>query len=118
VDQLVRSYLHRNGNYRSNAVLHSAYVMQADSTAATTWLLDVSQAAADPTVVLQDIVNAKWIPQANRGPIYQRIPGSEAGVVGENRGLEQENAKSDLWTGKCAGWSSWLSQSNTIRLLT
>lgn len=97
VDQLVRAYLHRNGNYRSNAVLHSAYVMQVDSTAATAWLLDVSQAAADPTVVLQDMANVKWIPQANRGPIYQRILDAKLASVAKTEGLEQENAKSELW---------------------
>jgi cellulose synthase operon protein C len=97
VDQLVRAYLHRHGNYRSNAVLHSAYVMQVDSTAATAWLLDVSQAAADPTVVLQDVVNVKWIPQANRGPIYQRILDAKQALVAKTEGLEQENAKSELW---------------------
>jgi len=97
VDQLVRSYLRRNGNYRSNAVLHSTYVMQADSTAATAWLLDVSQAAADSTAVLQDIVNVKWIPLANRGPIYQRILDAKQASVAKTEGLAQENAKSDLW---------------------
>src|SRR5580658_2525363 len=30
IEQLVRAYLHRNGNYRSNAVLHSVYVLQSD----------------------------------------------------------------------------------------
>ena len=30
VDALLRAYLRRNGNYRSNALLHSAYVAMAD----------------------------------------------------------------------------------------
>jgi Flp pilus assembly protein TadD len=97
VDQLVRAYLHHNGNYRSNAVLHSAYVVQADSRAATSWLLEVSQAAPDPTIVLGDIVDVKWIPQGNRGPIYQRILEAKQASVAKSEGLEQENAKAELW---------------------
>ena len=36
VRALLRAYLHRNGNYRSNALLHSAYVASADPAAAPT----------------------------------------------------------------------------------
>ncbi len=117
VDQLVRSYLHRNGNYRSNAVLHSAYVMQADSTAATAWLLDVSQAATDSTVVLQDIVNVKWIPLANRGPIYQRILDAKQALVAKTEGLEQENAKSELWNWQVR-WLEFLVESKQYNQAT
>ena len=98
VDQVVRAYLRRNGNYRSNAVLHSAYVMQADSIAASSWLLDISQAAPDPPTILQDIVNVNWIPLANRGPIYQRILDAKQASVAKTEGLEQQNAKADLWS--------------------
>ena len=96
VDQLVREYLRRNGNYRSNALLHSAYVAQNDPAAATAWLLDVSQAASDPTLVLQDIVEATWIPLANRGPILQRILDAMQAATTKTEGLEQETAKSTL----------------------
>lgn len=96
VDQLVREYLRRNGNYRSNALLHSAYVAQSDPAAATAWLLDVSQAAPDPTLVLQDIVEASWIPLANRGPIFQRILDAMQTATAKTEGLEQETAKSAL----------------------
>ena len=36
VDALLRAYLRHNGNYRSNALLHSAYVATGDPAAATT----------------------------------------------------------------------------------
>ena len=96
VDQLVREYLRHNGNYRSNALLHSAYVAQSDPAAATAWLLDVSQAAPDPTLVLQDIVEATWIPLANRAPIFQRILDAMQAATAKTEGLEQETAKSTL----------------------
>ena len=99
IEQLVRAYLHRNGNYRSNAVLHSVYVLQSDPAAATTWLLDLSTSAPDPTIVLQDLVDISWIPLANRGPLYQRIlEAVEAGTRKAAAGLEQENAKATLWS--------------------
>jgi Flp pilus assembly protein TadD len=98
VDQLLRAYLRRNGNYRSNALLHSAYLAQSDPTAATAWLLDLSMAAPDPTVVLQDVVEVQWIPIANRAPIFQRILEAKLAAVAKAEGLEQENAKSTLWT--------------------
>ena len=96
VDALVRAYLHRNGNYRSNALLHSVYAATGDPAAATAWLLDVSSSAPDPIVILSDVVDAQWIPLSQRGPILQRIlEGKQAGLA-KAEGLEQENAQSEL----------------------
>ena len=95
-DTLVRAYLHRNGNYRSNALLHSVYAATGDPAAATAWLLDVSSSAPDPIVILADVVDAQWIPLEQRGPIFQRIlEGKQAGLA-KAEGLEKENAQSEL----------------------
>jgi Flp pilus assembly protein TadD len=107
VDQLLRAYLHRNGNYRSNALLHSAYVAQPEPTTATAWLLDVSSAAQDPVTVLADVANAQWIPMANRGAIYQRILDAKQAQVAKTEGVEQEGAKSDLRNWQL-GWVGYL----------
>lgn len=98
IEQLVRAYLHRNGNYRSNAVLHSVYVLQSDPAAATSWLLELSTAASDPTIVLQDIVDMSWIPLANRGPLYQRILEVVQAATAKAEGLQQENARAVWWS--------------------
>ena len=108
VDQLLRAYLRRNGNYRSNALLHSAYLAESDPTAATAWLLDLSLAAPDPTVVLEDVADVQWIPIANRAPIFQRILEAKLAGVAKAEGLEQENAKSALWTWQLR-WVKYLS---------
>ena len=97
VDQLLRAYLRRNGNYRSNALLHSAYLAASDPAAATAWLLDLSAAAPDPTIVLEDVAEVQWIPIANRAPIFQRILEAKLAAVAKAEGLEQENAKLALW---------------------
>ncbi|HEY6389401.1 MAG TPA: hypothetical protein VIX91_27275 [Candidatus Acidoferrum sp.] len=98
IEQLVRAYLHRNGNYRSNAVLHSVYVLQSDPAAATSWLLELSTAAPDPTIVLQDIVDISWIPLANRGRLYQRILEAVQAATAKAEGLQQENARAVWWS--------------------
>jgi tetratricopeptide (TPR) repeat protein len=98
VDQLLRAYLRRNGNYRSNALLHSVYLAQSDPTTATAWLLDLSMAAPDPTVVLEDVVEVQWIPIANRSPIFQRILEAKLAAAAKAEGLEQQNAKAALWS--------------------
>jgi len=55
-------------------------------------------AAADPTVVLEDVVEVQWIPIANRAPIFRRILEAKLATVAKAEGLELENAKSTLWT--------------------
>ena len=97
IDQLLRAYLHRNGNYRSNALLHAAFITQKDPAAATAWLLDLSSAAPDPSIVLADLVDMPWIPLANRAPIYQRILEGKQIAPAKVEGLEQENARTTLW---------------------
>ena len=96
VDALLRVYLRRNGNYRSNALLHSAYVAMADPAAATPWFLDLASAADDPTTVLADVVDASWIPPAQRAPIYQRILQAKQDAVSKAEGLQKEGAQQVL----------------------
>src|SRR4029077_6841067 len=70
-DAILRTYLRHNANYRSNALLHSAYAAAGDPAAATAWLLDLSSVVHDPTIILADVADASWIPLAHRAPIYQ-----------------------------------------------
>ena len=95
-EAVLRAYLRKNGNYRSNALLQPAYTAVGDSGAATTWLLDLSTAAHDPTQVLADVVNAAWIPAVARAPIYQRILDSKQSAIGKLAGLERDYAQQDL----------------------
>ena len=107
VDALVRAYLHRNGNYRSNALLQSVYAAMGDPVAATAWLLDVSSSAQDPIVILSDVVDAKWIPLEQRGPIFQRILEGKQVTLAKAEGLEKENAQSELRSWQI-GWLGYL----------
>jgi tetratricopeptide (TPR) repeat protein len=95
-DAIVRTYLRHNGNYRSNALLQPAYAAIADPASATTWLLDVSSAAQDPTQILADVVDAPWIPLAQRAPIYRRILQSKQDALGKLAGIERDNTEQYL----------------------
>ncbi len=95
-DAIVRAYLRHNGNYRSNALLHSAYAAAGDLATATAWLLDLSAAAHDPTMILADIADASWIPLAQHAPIYQRVLESKQESVSKLTGIERDNAQQDL----------------------
>jgi predicted Zn-dependent protease len=96
VDTLLRAYLHRNGNYRSNAPLRSACLAAGDPVAATSWLLDLALAAPDPTQVLVDVADAAWIPAAQRAPIYQRILENKQNTLSRAEGFQKESAQEDL----------------------
>ena len=95
-DAIIRIYLRHNGNYRSNAILHSAFAATADRAAATAWLLELASAAHDPTQILADTVNSSWIPLAQRAPIYQRILASKETANAKLAGLERQYADQDL----------------------
>lgn len=96
VDALLRAYLRRNGNYRSNAPLRSAYLAAGDPAAATSWLLDLASAAPDPTQILADVANAPWIPVAQRAPIYQRILENKQNALSRVEGFQKDSAQEDL----------------------
>ena len=95
-EAIVRAYLRRNGNYRSNALLHSVYAAAGDPAAATAWVIDLSSAAHDPTMILADIADASWIPLAERAPIYRRILEEKETAAAKLNGLERQYADQDL----------------------
>ena len=95
-ESIVRSYLRHNGNYRSNAILHSVYAANADLATGTSTLVSLSSSAPDPASVLADIADASWIPLAQRGIIYQRILELKQEAVDKLTGVSRDNAEQDL----------------------
>ena len=108
-DALLRTYLARNGNYRSNALLHPVY-LAIGSPAATEWLLDVSATAHDQTSILMDVVNASWLPLAQRGAIYQRILRNKQDALAKLNGMERDSAQQDYDTWQ-VNWIRYLVRS-------
>ena len=95
-EAIVRTYLRRNGTWRSNAVLQPAYAAVGDPASATAWLLDVASSAQDPAHVLGDVADASWIPLAQRAAIYQRVLQFKEDAVGKHAGFEREYAEQEL----------------------
>ncbi len=108
-DALLRAYLRRNGNYRSNSPLRSAYLAAGDPAAATLWLLDLASVAPDPTQVLADLADAPWIPLAQRTPIYQRILENKQNALSGAEGLQKDSAQEDLRSWQVR-WAKYLIQ--------
>jgi predicted Zn-dependent protease len=94
-DSIIRTYLRHNGNYRSKAILHSAFAASRDP-AAITWLIDLSFAAHDPTSILAEIADASWIPIAQRAPIYQRILELKQTASSGLTGIDRQYADQEL----------------------
>lgn len=107
MDALLRAYLHLDGNYRSNAVLQSAFRAAGDPVAGVTWIVDLSAAASDPVQVLEDVAFAEWIPVERRGPIYDYILQARQKAFEKAEGLERENALSE-WSRWQLNWASYL----------
>ena len=116
-DAVLRAYLRRNGNYRSNAALRSAYLATGDPAAATAWLLDLASTARDPTQVLADLANASWIPLAQRAPIYQRILENKQNALSHVEGFQKESALEDLRTWQVL-WVKYLIQTKQFSPVT
>ncbi len=67
IDDVLRIYLARNGNYRSNELLHAAFDAAPTPDDAATLLISLISAAADPLTVYQDLLaNAAYLPSATR----------------------------------------------------
>ena len=75
---------------------NSVYAATGNPPEATSWLLDVSSVAPNPSVILADLVNVPWIPLAQRGPIFQRILDAKQTALAKAEGLEKEHAQSEL----------------------
>ena len=114
VDDMLRAYLKKNGTYRSNELLQSAYEALHDPPAATSWLLDLSTAASDPSAVLAGVADAEWIPLAQRAPIYQRILAAKQEAADRAEGLGKDSAVETLreWQVR---WASYLIAANQFQ---
>ncbi|HSS96297.1 MAG TPA: hypothetical protein VLK33_04675 [Terriglobales bacterium] len=95
-DAILRAFIRRNGNYRSNALLHPAYIAVADPASATAWLIDLASNGQDPIAILADIVEASWVPLSQRAPIYQKILGMKQDAIGKVSGYQKNYAEGDL----------------------
>jgi cellulose synthase operon protein C len=93
IDAVLRAYVHRNGTYRSAELLRSAYLASGSNAQATLWLLEISSAAPDGAALVGEIVEAEWIPLAQRGPLYKRILQAKQNDVDQAEGSAKESPR-------------------------
>jgi tetratricopeptide (TPR) repeat protein len=98
IDKLLRTYIRRNGAFEIQGILEAALIASGDATAGTTWIADLSRAAADPVQFLSAIVDRSWIPEAQKNILYQQIVESAEARVAQTFGEQQSNAETQLWT--------------------
>ena len=76
MDTVLRAYIAKNGNYRSDELLHSAYIaLSSNNNDAVTWIFSLAGAAHHPAAILSQIsltYNNTWFPRASLGLLYRR----------------------------------------------
>ncbi len=72
-DQVLRTYVHRNGSYQVDDLLHGAFVAPGDAAAGTEWIIDLARSAPNPLSFLTETVDARWLPKPQQEPILRRI---------------------------------------------
>ena len=65
-------YLARNGNYRSNEMLHAAYDASPTPAGGLALILSVANSATNPSQILRDLGTADWLPPPARKAVLER----------------------------------------------
>ncbi|MGH9666752.1 MAG: tetratricopeptide repeat protein, partial [Bryobacteraceae bacterium] len=103
-DKLLRTYLRRNGAYRVDPLFEGALAAAGSAQAGVAWIVDLSGAAADPVDLLGHIVDASWLPEAERGAVYQKLVAAAGARLTQIYGDARTDAQSGL-----ARWQlAWL----------
>ena len=63
---LLKAYLAKNGNYRSNELIHAAFEAAPNAADGLAWLLELSAASKNQAQILDDLKDASWLPQTVR----------------------------------------------------
>ena len=95
-DRLLRDYIQRNGSYRVAPMLRAALAASADPAAGVAWILDLANAAQSPEGFLGEMVNARWLPDAQRDLVFRRILELSEKRVADAHGVELANQQAIL----------------------
>jgi tetratricopeptide (TPR) repeat protein len=106
-DRVVRAYIRRNGSYRTVPILRGALAAAGDPAQGADWLVDLSGAAQSPIDFLSELVTARWFPEGQKGPIYQKILALAQDQVTKTFGAEHSTALGTLHKWQL-GWIEFL----------
>lgn len=95
-DSLLRTYLRRNGTYMFEPLLEDILAASGEPAKGVAWLLELSQASADPMSVLAGAVRNRRVPDAQRDLLYGKLIDSEQARLAASFGQPRESAESTL----------------------
>ena len=95
-ERVVRTYVRRNGSYRAAPVLRGALAAAGDPAQGADWLVDLSRAAPSPIAFLSELVSARWFPDGQKEPVYQKILALAQDQVTKTFGAEHSTALETL----------------------
>ena len=95
-ERVVRTYVRRNGSYRAAPILRGALAAAGDPAQGADWLVDLSRAAQSPINFLSELVNARWFPEGQKEPVYQKILALAQDQVTKTFGAEHSTALETL----------------------
>ena len=98
VDALLRAYMRKNGTWRNTSLLRDAYKALADDAAGVSWLLDLASVAPNPSAVVAEFADDRWIPQAQKEPTYRRMLQYRSDQLSRAQGMERDYARQDYLT--------------------
>ncbi len=115
LDKLLRAYIHRNGTYQVDTLLEGVVAATGDATAGLAWIADLSLAAPEPVQLLASVLDRPWMPETQRGAIYELIVERARAKVAASFGDERNYAQSAL-TMQQIEWAKYLmSHGNAAR---
>ena len=95
-DRVVRTYVRRNGSYRAAPILQGVLAAAGDPVQGADWLVDLSRAAQSPVDFLSHLVFARWFPEGQKEPVYQKILALAQDQVNKTFGTEHSTALETL----------------------
>jgi len=107
VEKILRTYIRRNGSFQIEGILEGALIASGDPTAGTTWIAELSRAAADPVQFLGASIDRPWIPDAQKNILYRQIVETAEARVAQSFGEQQSSAQNQLWTWEMS-WAEFL----------
>jgi len=96
VEKVLRTYVHRNAAYSSSSLLRSAYLFGGGGAAGAKWLLEVCDSAKEPELVVGAVVDARWLPLEQKGPVFQWILEIKKARTEKTQGEERVEATRNL----------------------
>jgi Tfp pilus assembly protein PilF len=95
-DRLLKTYLRRNGTYMFEPLLDGILAAAGDPAKGVAWLVDLSQATADPMKVIAAAVRTSAVPDAQRDLLYQRLIDADQAKFATSFGQPRETAENSL----------------------